>query len=309
MRPFAPLAATWILLAAVPAAADAASVERAHAAYERAAADYDAGRYQAAAEGFARADELAPNPTALQMGVTAAVRADDAELGMTLVERADQRGLRGTNPAVETARQRFADRVGSVIVACPSACTVTIDGISMAPGVRRWVVVGPHEVDVDVGGTLQSFPIGVQPQPPVTVQARLPAGTASVSPAAAPSPLAPSAPEAPTSGLSPIWFWAGAAITLGLAGTSIASSLDTIHQHDVFLRDPTNAGASDGRSAQLRTNILWGATAAAAAATVLVGVVFVRWRASPTPRSGAVPPRAWLGGVVGSGGASLLGLW
>ena len=82
---------------------------------------------------------------------------------------------------------------------------------------------------------------------------------------------------------------------MGLAGASIWSGLDVLSKNDEYERDPTQARLDAGQSAELRTNILIGATAVAAVAT---GVIAWKTRWSSPKRE-----QSTLGLVPAEGGA------
>src|SRR5579883_1459555 len=84
----AAIAAAAILRAGTAAADTGASETPARAAYDRGVAAFQKGDYAVAAHEFATADALSPNAVALHAGLDAAVRADEAVLGMELAERA-----------------------------------------------------------------------------------------------------------------------------------------------------------------------------------------------------------------------------
>ncbi len=90
----------------------------------------------------------------------------------------------------------------------------------------------------------------------------------------APRPAAQPAPR----GLPPAVFITGLIVTAGLGAALTWSALDTLEGRDAYEANPTQAGLDDGRSRELRTNVLIGATAAAGVATILVGAIFTRWR-------------------------------
>ena len=103
------------------------------------------------------------------------------------------------------------------------------------------------------------------------------------------APLAPAPPaveRGSSRGLSPAFFWSGAAATVVLGGFTLASALDTASLHDDFITDgPRTPETRDrGQRAETRTNVLIGATAVVAVATGFVGMFLTRW----APRSGAV---------------------
>src|SRR5262249_30308245 len=89
-RPFL-CAATFALIGSMRAAhANEPPLDAARQAYDRGATAFDNKDYATAARELARADDLVPNNVALVTALKAALRADDAVLGMTLAERADE---------------------------------------------------------------------------------------------------------------------------------------------------------------------------------------------------------------------------
>jgi hypothetical protein len=75
-----------------------------------------------------------------------------------------------------------------------------------------------------------------------------------------------------------------------VAGTlAVASAIDTVTRHQTYLdhgcRDGTgtpsdcNGRASDGKDAQLRTNVAFAVTGALAVGTAALGLFAVRWQA------------------------------
>src|SRR5206468_1036343 len=87
-------------------------------------------------------------------------------------------------------------------------------------------------------------------------------------------------------GLSPVWFWFGVGGTALLGGALVASAIDVKAKHDEYADAPTADLQSDGKAAQVRTNVLVSATAGAAVITAIVGFFFVGW-SNRSPRSAA----------------------
>jgi hypothetical protein len=296
----------FVLLAAAMWAAgsdawgDAAT--EAHEAYERGTRAYRRGDYATAAREYAAADALSPNPVALQAALDSAVLADDPVLGVELIDRA--KGAPRTNAlalSILTAQRKFARRTGRIHVACgASACIASVDGAAMDPARPVVVRVGAHTVIVDSGGTATTRAVTVGPDEVIEVApaagtaaaAATGSGTATATaPAAAPATAsAPAAASAPPMsaesgrGISPVWFYVGLGAT-GIAGAAtIVSGVDTANQHANFTRECPQGSqtgkcatlASNGQSAQTRTNVLLGVTAGLAAVTT-VTVFFVRW--------------------------------
>jgi hypothetical protein len=229
----------------------------ARAAYNRGKAAYDAHKYGEAAREFTRADELSPNPVVLELALEAALQIDDPVLGMGLVERAVEESVE-SKPIVREARAKFAQRVGRITLVCTEGpCHARIDGVPAKP--VSWVTPGAHAIEWDPSGRTT-----------VTVAA----GQSVEARPAAPLPTENSDKDEK---LSPTWFWVGIGLTTIVGGASLASGVDTLHQHQVFAANPSAAGQQDGRAAQLRTNVLFGVTAALAVATAGVGIFAVRW--------------------------------
>lgn len=226
------------MLAPVPVRADDGS-SLARETYRRGKIAYDSGEYARAARAFAEADTLSPNEAVLEIGIAAAVRADDAALGMELVVRAERRGMTATASA---ARARFESRVGqTVIVEDP---VVSIDP-ARAPEVH---VRPPVDLNIDRGAGAA---------PPI---------------APAPIRLVPSY-DPPSSA----WFWGGLATTAVLGAATVASGVDAIGIHDRFESDRSNNDLADrGGDAQLRTNALLVASALTALGTATIAYFVFR---------------------------------
>tara|TARA_R110002096_G_scaffold401386_3_gene598224 strand:- start:14873 stop:15787 length:915 start_codon:yes stop_codon:yes gene_type:complete len=69
-------------------------------------------------------------------------------------------------------------------------------------------------------------------------------------------------------GISKVWFVTGAVLTVGLGGATVWSGLDVLDSNKQYKRSPTQERLDDGRSKELRTNVLIGATSVFAIATV-----------------------------------------
>jgi hypothetical protein len=267
----------------------------AHDAYARGTSAYRRGDYATAAREYAAADALAPNPIALQAAIDATVLGDDPVFGTTLLDRA--RGEPRTDALLTTmltAEHKFAHRVGRIRLQCPSApCLGAIDGAAAVAGEALVVRVGSHAVTLEAAGTLVQRVVTVAPDETIVVgpdfapSPLTPAPSPSLPPSPSlsrphPPPVAPA--PAPHGGLSPLWLYVGLGATAVAGAFTIGSGIDTANQHASFQRTcVTNAApgcdglASDGRSAQERTNILIAVTAGLGAAT-LVTALFVRWR-------------------------------
>jgi hypothetical protein len=94
-----------------------------------------------------------------------------------------------------------------------------------------------------------------------------------------------------------VWFWVSAGATVLAGGVTIGSGIDTEQRHAAFARDcrssPTTCSqlATEGQSAQTRTNVLIGVTAALGAAT-LATVLLVRWHGASGAATATAGPGA-----------------
>jgi hypothetical protein len=259
--------------------------ERAREAYERGTAAYLRGDFSSAAREYSAADALVPNSTALQAALDAAIRADDAVLAADLLERTNRAPIGGELAQfAQKARVRFAGRTGRVRLSCGApVCLATIDGVAVRASAPMYANVGPHTIAFQASGKVEQRIVDVKADEVVEIAVNAP--TVGPAPPAALASAPPPRAEAPPkregrSGLSPGWILAGTGVTALLGGITIASGVDTQNRHTDFQRtgcpstySPDCAHiASDGSSAQSRTNVLLGVTAAFAVATIALAI-------------------------------------
>lgn len=268
-------------LALVLLASPSFAAEEVAAVYDRGKAAYDTGDYRSAARDFAAADAIVPNAKVLELAIASAAKAEDFVLGMTLVERAESRGLEELAAA---GRKMFAGKVGRVEVDCPGAkrCTATLDGAPVVPREPVWATTGEHLIELDSDGTVERLIVNVTAY-----------STSSVRPTRViglnvPEPVTPSArapidltPPAPAKGISRTWFYAAAGVTVAAGIATTVSGIAVLDAHEDFRRNPTASAAEDGRAAELRTNVLLATTGLFAVGTTVLGLCCVRWRTTP----------------------------
>lgn len=280
-------------------------------AYDRGAASYDAGEYALAAQQLSRADAIVANDVALELALKAAVKANDALLTMDLAARADTRQSPALLAARDDARAKMGPRTGRVTVFCAprtAACTATFDDGAFPVNQARWVLAGEHRVVVidSASKARQAFRVRVDPAAAVEV-------VPSAIPAFTPAPANTNPENKETKdtgatrdagstarrsgGLAPAWFYAGLGVTTALGVGTVFSAVDTQDKHDRFVASPSRSLSNDGADAQVRTNVLIGATAVSAVVSAAVGLFFVRWGASASPTS--------TGGGLGSGASAM----
>lgn len=290
----------WILasagfLCAYPSWAQ--PTDAAHVAYDDAVEAHRQGDYARAARGFAHADRLVPNDSALRDAIVEATRAGDAALGLMLVARARRSPAHAAlQEAAAKASAVFRGRAGRYRTECGQPCSVEVDGQPADPEYDGWLTVGPHVVVITSQGGRDEHRIEILPLETTSIRsATAPVVAAPI--VAAPPPALPATTTAPPDrGLSPIWFWTGAGLTVALAGATAISGLDVNSQRDAF--DGHRCGAvgsascddlaSAGRSAVTRTNVLLG-TAVVFGVATLVSAFFVSWKTRPTrPTTAAI---------------------
>lgn len=288
--------ALWIGTAGGARAGDGSSagMDQAADAYDQATKAHNAGDYAGAARLFARADELAPNPVALETALREALLADLPVLGMKLAERARRQSELGSSLSdlVARAREKLSSRVGIVVVQC-AGCSATLDGEGLGPELRGFVAVGATGVvEMRVGDRTERREVVGASGSTVTVAPTAP--VASVTAGALPGPpIAPALPPRPPSrapdegeldGIHPAWLTFGIAGTVALAAGSVGSYVDALAIESA-LQDKRDAGdldgaaelAAEGQNAEIRTYVLEGLLAGSAVATLAVAVFAVDW--------------------------------
>ena len=243
------------------------------------------GNYERAAQSFELAYNIAPTKEALRSAVRARQLNNQLSRAATLAQ------LLATRYADDATSTRLAAEViaeartklARITVSCTPPCTLAVAGraTSLNAGTTHVVFTTPgrqtieasfagdrsvtREISVKIGDDM-TLPIEA---PPVS---RPPVAPVGERPTAPP----PSAPEHDGK-LSPTIAIGGAAVTLLLGSVAVWSGLDTNKAHDAYVASPSDAGWRDGRSKQLRTNLLLGGTAVAGVGTTLVAIWWTRW--------------------------------
>ncbi len=277
------------VLFAGSAHADKGDVAAAANAFSRAQRAALRGDYQHAAELFDLADSLSPSPVAVRSAVDARRAAGQLALAAGEAEELkrrypdDAKSMKLADQVIAEAKKKLARQLVSCV---PTACQLVVDGAAAGTSVKR-----EHVVYLDPGKhTLQAV-FGDRPTSPDTVvekagdHAKVVFHKPPPKPAkATPSVLPPTEGQRPPThdqgttakpashGLSPWYFATGAVVTAALGGVSIWSGVDTLHAHDTYKQNETQAGYQDGLNRERRTNILFAATGVAAAATVTLAL-------------------------------------
>jgi hypothetical protein len=291
---------------ASPASADVSAAARAFADGQSAQLE---GDYDHAAQSFELAFSNAPSKEALRSAIRARQLAGQLSRAATLSEvllvqyASDATSTKLASDVLAEARPRLA----RITVACSAKCALVVDGraVSLPPAETRIVYLqaGRHTVEATfedgrsatrevaavAGADSQA---SLEPPPPP------PADPSEVKPEIKPETPAPARAErGERRGLPPAVALTGAAVALGLTGATIWSGIDTDRAHDAYLKNPTHASFTAGRSKQLRTNILFGSAIAVGAATAAVAVWWTSWGTHETPPAVSLAPAAG-GGLV-----------
>lgn len=298
------LAAT--LTGAAPSAAQSAASEpgadnlRAAAnAYDKGSARYALKDYASAADWFELADRLAPDAAALQSAIRAhrqagapAHLARGATLALNLRARYpnDRAAVRLADDVIASA----APSMARITVRCED-CRIEIDG-APEPGRDVFVPPGDHRLVTHLaGGREASRALDARAGKTEVVDIAAAASAranapSDVAPAAAVPTTTPGAESRPTvrepsRGLSPAFAIGGAVLTAALAGATAVSWFgDALPEGRRLVRDARATHRPDPdqedrvSAAETRTSILLGASAATAVATIVLSLVFTRWR-------------------------------
>ena len=285
-----------LALAATPARADD-NADR----IRTAAKEFDEGRrlylenqFEQAAIRFENAYVDAPRAEQLRNAIRARRAAKQYARAATLAQLAlDQ--YESDAATAQLANETLAEaapRVHAVILACDPKCAVASGGRTLslvdARIQRVFLDPGKQELVVSFGERTRQVKIDAKAGEKSELSLKPPDA-----PAAPPSPAPRTAPppHAAASGkpLGPLVFVVLAGVTAIGGGATIVSGLDAKSNPgaDAVKRDCVGLGEScptyqRGRDAQLRTNILLGATAGLAVVTAVVGIFFTQWSA-PEP--------------------------
>lgn len=273
-----------MLTAGANARADDGKPESARA---EAAAAFDDGvaraaraDYEGATRAFLRADELVPSTQALANALAAARKAGDHLVVAHAAERAAGRAASDPDLAARAgaALAEAATHLARIETACDAAdCTLTVDGSPTPPG-RSFVLPGTHELAARAagGGSASeriTFAAGATYR---LVLHPVAPGAAAVRADLAQSGERPS-PSSREHGLSPAWFFVGLGTTALLGGLTTWSGLDALAAKRGLSAEPTEAAVQDVKGRMARSDGFFVGCLVSAAATTLVGLLWVDW--------------------------------
>jgi hypothetical protein len=249
-------------------------------------------KFEPAAVQFENAFVDAPRAEALRNAIRARKSAKQYARAATLAQLAlDQ--YASDAPTVQLANEVLAEANGkahAVIVACDPKCAVAADGRALSlvdsRTQRIFLDPGPHDLAVSFGPRTRPFKIDAKAGGKTELSVRPPEDASKRG----------LEPDRSSHGrpLGPVVFVVLAGLTAVGAGATVVSGLDAKNNPgpDAVRRDCAGLGEScptyqRGLDAQLRTNILLGATAGLAVITAVVGVFFTEWSSPPaSPKAG-----------------------
>jgi len=304
-----------VLLVAIPAHAEELSVD----AVKEAGLSFNAGReafdseeYEAAAEHFERADELAADATALSNAISARLKADQFSRAATLAALAlsrypDDEQLQASAGELVT---RAKAELLTVNIECEQPCTVLVGKrlVHGEPAASRVVFLAPGRHDLraafegkhgdsktangGAGAEVELYfkPFREEASGPALLPDTSGADNASSDGFGSDDSWTDPYDEGPgdqaesSGGLPPGVFWTGLALTGVLGGVSAWSAFDTVNNPGKEAVEEACRGKGedcpeyvDGQNKETRTNILWGATAGVGLTTVIIGLALTDW--------------------------------
>lgn len=301
-----------VVLVAAPRLATAQSETRerqaAAEAYDQGTASYVSRDFAKAAEWFETANRLSPAAPALIQATRAHQQAGHLTRAATLalrltLEYANEQGAVQFGTSV---LEQLAPRFVRIEVEC-TGCTLDVDGtlqesqvFFVDPGIRHVVTAsfetGERKQEVEgQPGTTQQLSFEAPPPPPPSIDE--PDGSKGTPTAPTPKPF------------GPLITWIGGGVTVLLLGGTIASYVDTkagVPDYEKAAAERTSclmmtmvdddrrcaelyeiaaAKLAKGESKEKRTTVLGIATGAAAAATVVIGLLLTDWSGSGEEKS------------------------
>lgn len=311
----APAAAQSTAAPTPPSAAPTAQQKAAAAAaFDEGVKRFERADYGPAAKAFLQADEVLPNPDAITNAIAAARRANDHLLVAQAAERGIARAEQSSALATQSreALSQAARHLARLELDCePTPCSLSLDGQGVKAG-GRYLLPGTHTgaVKGPDGATAEdswSFVAGatyhITMQLPKPGQVVAPSRTETTPPESAggPPPGVESPPEDKPGRKRPlpkVAFYVGAGVTAVLAGVTTWSGLNALGKSSDYKDNPnrTLQEKEDVEGAMTRSNVLFGATVLAGAATAVMGVFFVDWKGNAV--SAGVSPTT--GGALGT---------
>lgn len=255
--------------------------------------------YLRAAASFEDAYDIAPHPDVLFNAIDAHDKGGNLARAATLCARLVREFPTAENRSDASERlAKFTPKLGRVDISAKGKMTeVLIDGRPAEVGGESYVDPGDHVVTGRVDERFIEKPINVVAgarvsvllDPPVEKPKGDNEGTGGTGGPieSGKGDVAPPRDEKP---LHPAVFFIGAGLTAAAGGVLIWSGIDTLGARDDFDAKPTQTGLDDGRSKQLRTNILIGVTGGLGVVTAAIGIFATEWGGGGETVEAAISP-------------------
>ena len=298
-----------------PAARAQDDVAAAANAFSRAQRAELAGDHERAAQLYELADSIAPTPEAMRSALRARMSAGQHALAATRAEALLARypDDEESKTLAEKTLAEVSKELGRYEVSCrPKPCVVLVDG-----EVAGTKALETHVVYLEPGAHELAAAFGERHTPPrkLDVQADERQSVSFDEPPPPPKPKVDVVQDVPDpsaapqgSGISPVFFVAGATLTAGLGIFTVWSGIDTLDKREAYDKNRTQSGFEEGQDLERRTNILIAATSVAAAATITLAI-FTDWSGSDdgAEQLPARAPRLGVGATASGPALSLSG--
>jgi hypothetical protein len=272
--------------ALLPSTSARADVTAAARAYTEGQAAQMEGKYERAADSFELAYSIKPSKEALRSAARMRMQAGQLARAANLSEQLMAKYPDDAPSAAlaKDIREQAEATLARLAVTCQApGCSLSVDGRALTLSVAE-----KHVFYLAPGDTLLEVNFGdaqvirkVMARAGARIDLNVVAPVRKEKPATASTsarPVRPALAAAPARGGWPrTVLYVGAGVTAALGGVTIWSALDTSAAHDDYVARPTSSGWDDGRAKQLRTNLLLGATAAAAITTTVIAIYFTDW--------------------------------
>jgi tetratricopeptide (TPR) repeat protein len=277
---------------------------------------FKAAEYSTAAEHFEKADQLAPNPKVLLLAIQSREQAGQFARAATLAALAQDRYPEDQSFAESrTLIERALGELGKLKVSCDAPCSLMIDSrlvhgdaatkrfLFLEPGSYKiraaWQSGGSQSLDfVAVAGESGKLDFVRSGSDAAAVAAAdtdwaetpdakgddLPKPKTTYDDLSQPNPSVRDDGPKGDGGLSPTVFWVSGGVTLALAAASTGMGIYTQNNpgKKAIQEQCDGLGEScpawkEGKSNEQITNVLWGVTAGAGIATILIGAIWTDW--------------------------------
>lgn len=283
--------------------------------FEAGTAAFEQGSYALAVEEFQAAIALRAHPVirfnlALSYARLGRPSAALEQLRLVRTDPTADKDLQARAEREQRSAEQSLSRV-TFRLADPSRERVELDGvaITLAAGSELALDPGEHHVRIISGSSVvldQQLELSPGERVELRVGERSRRIDIIVVPDAPPAKPAPPRREPPPGlvpgsaakgrQLSPVWFYAGAGVTVVLSGVTIWSGLDTQSALSDYERDLPELGQAeadervrDGHARELRTNLLLASTLVAGAGTAVLGIWFVDFGGQARASLGLTP--------------------